>query len=176
MARHIRMPGVVDVVLVRAPEEIRAFDEAPSLDHNFIARGPLVNRLITGRIRRWFAIKGQLLPSLALRGDPIRAERQKQLAAELDPAGGRALWSDAELDALANYVRGEGSDEAAAVTTQHVVGRLFDSGYSADRASWNAAVLIDKFRDGFSPIQIIWHAGLDPSHSGRRPSRSPPAH
>jgi hypothetical protein len=156
MARHIRMPGVVDVVLVRAPEEIRAFDEAPSLDRNFIARGPLVNRLITGRIRRWFAIKGQLLPSLALRGDPIRAERQKQLAAELDPAGGRALWSDAELDALANYVRGEGSDEAAAVTTQHVVGRLFDSGYSADRASWNAAVLIDKFRDGFSPIQIVW--------------------
>jgi hypothetical protein len=116
MARHIRVPGMVDVVLVTAPEEIRALDEQPSLDRNFIARGPLVNRLITGRIRRWFGIKGQLLPSLAPRGDPVRAERQQQLAMELDPASGRVLWSDAQLDALANYVRGGGSDDAAAIT------------------------------------------------------------
>lgn len=66
------------------------------------------------------------------------------------------LWSDAQIDALANYVRGDGSDEAAAITTQEIIGRLFDSGYSADRASWSAAALIDKFRDGFSPNQIVW--------------------
>jgi hypothetical protein len=156
MARHIRVPGLVDVVLVTAPEEIRAFDEEPLVDRNFIARGPLANRLITGRIRRWFEIMGQPLPSLARRGDQIRAERQRQLAAALDPGGGRVLWSDAQLDTLATYVRGDSSDEAAAITAQEIVGRLFDSGYSADRASWDAAALIDKFRDGFSPIQIVW--------------------
>jgi hypothetical protein len=156
MARHIRVPGLVDVVLVTALEEIRAFDEEPLVDRNFIARGPLANRLITGRIRRWFEIMGQPLPSLARRGDQIRAERQRQLAAALDPGGGRVLWSDAQLDTLATYVRGDSSDEAAAITAQEIVGRLFDSGYSADRASWDAAALIDKFRDGFSPIQIVW--------------------
>ena len=64
MARHIRVPGIVDVVLVSDPAEIRAFNDALSVDRNFIPRGPLINRLIVGRIRRWFAIMGQLLPSL----------------------------------------------------------------------------------------------------------------
>jgi hypothetical protein len=156
MARHIRVPGVVDVVLVTVPEEIRALDDEPLVDRNFIARGPLVNRLITGRIRRWFEIGGRPLPSLAPRGDEVRAERQRQLAAALDPDGGRVLWSDAQLDALTTYVRGGSSDEAAAITTQEIIGRLFDPNYSADRESWSAAALIDKFRDGFSPIQIVW--------------------
>jgi hypothetical protein len=43
-----------------------------------------------------------------------------------------------------------------AVTVQEIVGRLFDPQYRADRASWDAAKLIDQFRSGFSPIQLIW--------------------
>jgi hypothetical protein len=40
MARHIRVPGIVDVVLVSDPAEIRAFNDALSVDRNFIPRGP----------------------------------------------------------------------------------------------------------------------------------------
>jgi hypothetical protein len=156
MARHIRVPGIVDVVLVSDPAEIRAFSDQPRIDRNFIARGPLVNRLITGRIRRWFAIMGQLLPSLMPRGDNVRADHQQKLAAALDPAGGATLWTDAQIAALAAYVCGGGSDDAAAIMTQQIVGNLFDPLYRADRATWKAAKLIDQFRDGFSPIQIVW--------------------
>jgi hypothetical protein len=156
MARRIRIPGLVDVVLVADPAEIRALDDEPRVDRRFIPRGPLVNRLIVGRIRRWFEIKGQPLPSLAPRGDQVRAERQDQLATALDPAGGQVLWSDEQLDKLASFVRGAGTNDGAAITVQEIVGRLFDPRYAADPASWKAATLIDRFRDGFSPVQIIW--------------------
>jgi hypothetical protein len=156
MAQHIRVPGLVDVVLVSDPAEIRTLDDEPQIDRNFIPRGPLINRLIVGRIRRWFEIMGQLLPSLLPRGDQVRASRQQQLAAALDPAGGAALWTEAQIDALAAYVRGQGDDESPAITTQQMIGRLFDPLYVADRATWKAAKMIDQFRDGFAPVQIIW--------------------
>jgi hypothetical protein len=156
MAHRIRIPGLVNVVLVTDPAEIRALDDEPRVDRQFIPSGPLLNRLIVGRIRQWFEIKGHPLPSLAPRGDQERAERQEQLAAELDPASGRMLWSDEQLAELASFVRGGGTNEGAAITVQEIVGRLFDPLYAADRASWRAATLIDRFRNGFSPVQIIW--------------------
>jgi hypothetical protein len=160
MARHIRLPGIVDMVLVSDPAEIRALDDQPKIDRNFIPRGPLVNRLVIGRICRWFQIMGQLLPSLTARGDQVRTARQEQLIAALDPAHessqGSMLWTNAQIDSLAAYVRGADGEEAAAITTQEIVGRLFDAQYHADRASWQAAKMIDQFRDGFSPIQIVW--------------------
>jgi hypothetical protein len=156
MARHIRVPGLVDVVLVSDPAEIRALNDHPKIDRNFIPRGPLINRLIVGRIRRWFEVMGQFLPSLQPHGDHVRAERQQQLAASLSPTNAAKLWSDAELDVLAAYVRGGGDDDAAGILIQQIVGRLFDPLYRADTATWKAAKMIDQFRDGFSPVQIVW--------------------
>jgi hypothetical protein len=156
MAQRIRVPGLVDLVLVADPSEIRALNEEPRLDRRFLPRGPVVNRLIAGRIRRWFQIKGQPLPSLAPRGDQVRAERQQELAIALDPASGRALWSEQQLDMLASFVRGVGTRDGAAITVQEIAGRLFDPLYAADPESWKAATLIDRFREGFSPVQIIW--------------------
>ena len=156
MARRIRLPGLLDVVLVSEPAEIRTLNEERRLDRRFVARGPLLNRLITRRIRKWFAIKGEPLPSLAPRGDAERSERQRALAAALDPADGRALWTDAQLARLAAFVRGEIARDDAAVTVQEVVGKLFYDDYRADRETWQAAELIDRFRDGFSPEQILW--------------------
>ena len=137
MAQRIRVPGLVDLVLVADPSEIRALNEEPRLDRRFLPRGPLVNRLIAGRIRRWFQIKGQPLPSLAPRGDQVRAERQRELAIALDPASGRALWSEQQLDKLASFVRGVGTNDGAAITVQEICGRLFDPLYAADPQSWS---------------------------------------
>jgi hypothetical protein len=156
MARRIRVPGLVDIVLVTEPAEIRALDEEPKVDRHFTRRGPLLNRLITRRIRRWFHIRGQLLPSLAPRGDAVRAQRQQQLAGSLPPAGGRPVCTEAQLDRLASFVRGGSSRDDAAVTVQEIVGKLFYPDYEADQASWKASELIDRFRDGFSPVQILW--------------------
>jgi hypothetical protein len=101
VARHLRVPGIVDVVLVSNPAEIRALNDQPKIDHNFIPLGLLMNRFIVGRIRRWFEIMGQLLPSLTPRDDRVRVDRQQQLAAALDSehesSQGSMMWTDAAL-------------------------------------------------------------------------------
>jgi hypothetical protein len=156
MARRIRVPGLLDIVFVSEPAEIRCVNEERRLDRRFVARGPLLNRLIARRIRKWFAIKGEPLPSLAPRDDAVRSERQRELAAALSCADGHALWTDAQLARLADFVRGKISREDVAVTVQEVIGKLFYADYQADCESWQAAELIDRFRDGFSPEQILW--------------------
>src|SRR5262245_39419584 len=116
MAQRIRVPGIVDILRVSDPTEIRTANEIASVDRRFVARGPLINRLIVGRIRRWFQIAGLPLPSLAPRNDAVRAERQRKLAAALDPAS-RPLWTDAQIAELAGFVRGatgaQDEDDAA---------------------------------------------------------------
>jgi len=156
MARRIRVSGLVDIVLVTEPEEIRSLDDEQKVDRNFVRRGPLLNRLITRRIRRWFHIQGQLLPTLVPRSDGVRRERQRQLADSLPPAGGRPVCSDIQLDRLAQFVRGAGSRDDAAITVQEVVGKAFFPDYEADQASWKASELIDRFREGFSWREILW--------------------
>ncbi len=156
MATRIRVPWIVDVVRVSDPSEIYAFNDEQRVDRHFTARGPLLNRLIVGRIRRWFEIESRLLPSLLPRSDKDRAERQRVLAAMLDPKQGHVLWSERQLDALAAFVRALTNYEDMAVTVQETVGRLFDVAYKADAATWEAATLIDRFREGFSPAQIVW--------------------
>ena len=156
MAKRIRVPGLVDVILVSEPAEIFALNDEPRLDRRFAARGPLANRFIAGRIRRWFQVNGLPLPSLSRRGDAVRAERQKSLAAELDPAAGRPLWTEAQVERLASYVRGESTRAEAAIEAQEIVGRNFFAEFNADTASWQAAAMVDDFRDGFSLKQIAW--------------------
>src|SRR5262245_56516288 len=106
MARHIRVSGLVDLLLVTDSSAIRVLNEDPRVDRKFLPRGPLVNRLIVGRIWRWFEIKGEPLPSLAPRADKLRADKQQQLALALDPAGGKTLWSGEQISRLASFVRG----------------------------------------------------------------------
>jgi hypothetical protein len=156
MGRRIRVPWLVDLVLVADPPEIRALAEEPRLDRRFLRRGPLFNRLVAQRIRHWFQVDGVPLPSLAPRGDAARAEQQRQLAAQLCPSVGRRLWTEQQLARLVLFVTGRADREEAGVAAQELVGRLFYSDYLADRASWDAAQAIDDFRDGFSPRHLVW--------------------
>ena len=156
MALRVHVPGLVDIVLCRDPVSVRALADDPRVDRNFVARGPLVNRLITQRIRKWFQIGGQPLPSLAPRDDIVRAERQRDLAAALDAAASAASWTAEQIAVLSGYVRGGGTRDEIGRVAQGIIGRRFDPHYQADAASWDAAKLIDRFRDGFSPAQLLW--------------------
>jgi hypothetical protein len=156
VARRIRVPGLVDIVLVTEPVEIRALDDEPKVDRNFTPHGPLINRLITRRIRRWFHINDQRLPSLVPRSDAVRAEQQQKLFNALPPACGRPVCSDPQLERLALFVTGKASRDDAAITVQEIVGQAFSPDYTADKKSWKASALIDRFREGFSLREILW--------------------
>lgn len=159
MARRYRIPGIIDLTFVDEVGEVRALADAPALNRRFERRGPLVNRLIAGRIRRWFQVDAAPLPALAPREDAARAKRQKSLRAALDPDAdaGRPLWTEAQVGRLADYLCGRLPREEAGITVQAVVGQRFDPAYVADRASWEAAEMIDDFRDRFvSPRHLLW--------------------
>jgi hypothetical protein len=112
--------------------------------------------LITRRIRRWFHINDQRLPSLAPRSDVVRAEQQQKLFNALPPACGRPVCSDPQLERLVSFVTGKTSRDDAAITVQEIVGQAFSPDYTADRKSWKASKLIDRFREGFSLREILW--------------------
>jgi len=161
VARRIRIPWLVDLTRVDQPAEIRSLVAEPALDRRFAARGPLVNRMVTGRIRRWFRLDDEPLPALAPRGDRQRVERQRSLHEALQPGTGKVLWSDGQLALLAGYVRGRAQHADMAIAVQEIVGRRFDPGYVADRASWAAAQMIEAFgeaRPRSLPRDLWWMA------------------
>jgi hypothetical protein len=157
VARRYRIPGLIDLTFVSDPEDIRALAADPALDRRFERRGPLVNRLVAGRIRRWFQADGRPIPPLSPRGDADRAARQKSLRASLEPGAGQPLWTEPQLQRLVAFVQGRLPAEEAGVTLQEIVGQRYNPAYVADRASWEAARMLDDFRDRFvSPRHLVW--------------------
>ncbi|MEX2518071.1 MAG: hypothetical protein WD969_01920 [Paracoccaceae bacterium] len=155
MAIRIRIPWLLDLVLVSAPGEILTAANDPALDRAFRpGRGPLVNRVIARRLDRGLRAGGVSLPSARRREDPERRAASGALAARLDPAG--APWDEAALDALASHVRGEGRRPAGELA-QEAIGRLFAPAYCADAETWRAALLIDASLKSNNPLRrLIW--------------------
>jgi hypothetical protein len=155
MARAIRVPGLVDLVTVDDPAAIRALAAEPRLDRRFTAAGPLVNRVLARRVRSLLQVGGLRLPAVAPREDPARATAQAALEGRLDPAG-RPLWTEADVEALAGWVRGAGHPSEVGPLAQGVVGRLFDPAYRADFDGWEAALLLDAAPRARNPLTLLW--------------------
>jgi hypothetical protein len=156
MARRIRLPWIVDLALVDDPAEIAALAHEPRLDRDFVKRcGPLVNRALTGRIRRWLQVDGRPLPALAPRGDPVRAASQGELERALTPDDPSTLWDPAAVADLARFVRGERQAPPPGPVVQQIVGRLFFKDYAATSESYAAAQLIDRL-GGAKPWQLLF--------------------
>jgi hypothetical protein len=65
---RLRIPGLIDVLRVDDPAEIAALADDARLDRAYVARGPLMNRLIASRIRKILTLDGAPLPPVAPRG------------------------------------------------------------------------------------------------------------
>jgi hypothetical protein len=141
MARSIHIPGIADITTVDDKAEVRALAAAGNLDRGCRLPGSLVNRLMMGHVARTLRVNGEPLPAVAPRDHPQRAARQAALRARLDPA--TPLWDDATLAALVAAVRGTKGADAIGPATQQAIGRVFDTDYIADAASWQAALDLD---------------------------------
>lgn len=154
MARSIRIPFLVDLKRVDAKPDIRALSLDERLDRDFVRRGPLVNRMLTGRINGALRVDGKPLPAVAPRHDADRARSQKALHSRLDPAKG-PLWDDATLAALIAAVRGTAGADTIGPAAQQAVGRLFVSGYVGDAESFQAAHDLDDAVRTPNPIRWL---------------------
>ena len=150
--RSIRIPFLIDLKRVESEPDIRAMAQDQRIDRDFVSRGPLVNRLLTGRVSDALRVDGKPLPSVAPRGDAERARSQAALHRRLDPAKG-PLWDEATLGRLVAAVRGTAGPEDIGPAAQQAVGRLFNKSYVGDAASFQAARDLDDAVRSVNPIR-----------------------
>lgn len=155
--KAIRIPGLVDLVRTDDPGEIIGLARDPRLDRDYQQRGPLLNRLILGRIRRVLQLDGAPFPPVAPADYPGRKASQDSLAATLAARFLAAPAEPATLRALADYVTRRRGAAAPGPLAQQAIGRLFVPTYCATEASWRAAKVLDtSARSLLSPLPLLW--------------------
>jgi hypothetical protein len=153
---RFRIPALVDLFTVSDPAQIADLASDPRLDRQYVNKGPLLNRIVTGRIRKVLSLDGKPLPSVAPRGSERPTPAQAALEARLNPIAAALDAADPSVQALARYVRGEGPASAAGPLAQEAVGRLFAPDFKGDAQSWAAAKVLDQAPRTFNPFLLIW--------------------
>ncbi len=154
MGSSIRIPGLVDIKTIDDKAEIATLSLDTRLDRDFEPKGPLVNRLLTQRVRNALRLDGKPLPSVAPRGDVERASHQAALRRRLDPATG-TLWDDATIARLVAAVHGETETSDIGPAAQQAVGRLFVPDYVGDADSFKAAKDLDDAVHSKNPLRTL---------------------
>jgi hypothetical protein len=155
MARRLRVPFLLDALIVKDDAEMARLDSERSLRRGLSGRGPLLHRLIWRRIRGTFSIDGKgLLPTFEPREDAARAAAQHRADAWLSGKASAPQPFDREsIAALAQYVAGAEPAVPLGVTVQQVVGRMFDPSYTATRESYKAARVVNSVL-GACPLNL----------------------
>ena len=144
---RIAIPGLVDVLPV---------SDAAMIDRQYVPRGPLLNRVILGRVRRILALAGVPLPPVTEHGPVRPVAAQQATQSRLDALATSGI-AGPDITALACFVRGEGDAKRGGALAQQAVGRLFDPQYRVDAASWSAALVLRDAPSSFNPVkQIGW--------------------
>jgi len=155
MARVLRIPGFVDLIRCDEPAEIQAVVAEPRFDRQFALAGPLLNRIIAGRIRRILVLDGKPLPAVAPRLDDERVASQASLSSALAARGGESPCDLQTLDRLAETLNGEADHTELGCVAQTAVGRLFVPGFSGTRETWRAALVLDAAVRSFNPLRRV---------------------
>jgi len=136
------IPGITDTVDVTDPAEIRTISNDSRFDRDFMGQGPVRNRQLLRKMLRIFSFNGRLIPTLMPRTNPGRAAAQDELWSRLNVKADQVKHGPAELEPLAEWVRGIGTDEKLDLLVQQSIGRLFVETFTATEESLAAAHLV----------------------------------
>jgi hypothetical protein len=157
MGRHLRIPGLVDLLRTSDPSEIRRLAQDPRFDRNLAGGGALLNRIVTAKLRNILALDGLPFPAILPRGDAKRGQIQAELQARLDQAAAGASLDDDSVIAVARAVRALPGAPNLEEAVQQAVGRLFVPDYEATADSWAAARMLDRAAHSMNPIAaVVW--------------------
>ena len=135
-------PGITDVVVVTDPVEIRTISNNSRFDRDFIARGPIRN---VQRIRKMlgvWSLNGRLFPFILPRTSTSRAAAQDALWSRLNVKADEVKHGPAQLEPLAEWVRGIEPADKLNLLVQQSIGRLFAETFTATEESWAAASVV----------------------------------
>ena len=136
------IPGITDIVVVTNPAEIRTISNDSRLDRDFIGHGPVGNVQRLRKMLRIFSLNGRLFPTMLPRTNPSRAAAQDELWSRLNVKAEQVKHGPAELEPLAEWVRGIGTAEKLGLLVQQSIGRLFVETFTATAESLAAARMV----------------------------------
>ena len=140
MARHLRIPGLLDLFTADEAASIRALDQHPRIDRVFDKEGPLATRSVRARIRNVFHTDGRLWPAFLPRGDQRRQSDTADLNVRLTGQARRASFDSEALDRLAELlVVAEVDRPTVGEAMQQAIGRAFQPAFHATRDTYDAA-------------------------------------
>ena len=135
-------PGIIDILEVTDPAEIRTISNDSRFDRDFIGHGHVRNVQRLRKMLRIFSVNGRLFPTMLPRTDPSRAAAQDELWSRLNAKADQVKHGPVELEPLAEWVRGIGTAEKLGLLVQQSVGRLFVESFTATDESWAAACTV----------------------------------
>jgi hypothetical protein len=138
----IYFPGITDIVVVTDPAEIRTISNDSRFDRDFIGHGPIRNVQRLRKMLRIFSLNGRLFPTMLPRANTGRAAAQDELWSRLNVKADEVKQGPAQLEPLAEWVRGIGTAERLDLLVQQSVGRLFVETFTATEESWAAASMV----------------------------------
>src|SRR5665213_197724 len=109
--KRIRIPGVVDIVSSSDAAEIQSLASDPNLDRAYANRSIPTNALVIRRICEVLQFGGKLFPTVSARDTEGRAAAQDALWNRLNALAPALISGPDELESLAAFVRGVGSEE-----------------------------------------------------------------
>jgi hypothetical protein len=136
------VPGIIDVVVVTDPAEIRTISNESRFDRGFAGHIPVRNGQRLRKMLRIFSVNGRLFPTMLPRTDPSRAAAQDELWSRLNAKADEVKHGPVELEPLAEWVRGIGTAAQIGPLVQQSVGRLFVDTFTATGESWAAACMV----------------------------------
>ncbi|MCQ0090827.1 hypothetical protein [Roseovarius sp. M141] len=153
MGQRIRIPGLLDLLIIDQPGEILDAAADPVLDRGATRLGPILNRIIQNIRLRSLRTDKAALPSALPREDATRIAMQDALAQRLDPAD--TPWDGDSLQAIADWLRG--AKAPIGPLCQQAVGRLFVPDFRATPRTWRAAHVINRSLALTNPaLRLLW--------------------
>jgi len=140
--KRLRIPGLIDVTNVEDPKEIIDLNRDSRIDRQFPLHLPVLNWLILKRSLSVLSFAGRRFPTMVSRESSERASEQAKLGEALNAKVSSVREGPEELEKLAAWVRGAGSDSEVGVLVQQLVGQLFSPTFIATQESWEAARIL----------------------------------
>jgi hypothetical protein len=149
-------PGIIDIIVVTDPAEIRTISNDSRFDRDFILHGPVRNVQRLRNMLRIFSLDGRLFEPMLPRTNPGRAAAQNELWSRLSVKADEVKRGPAQLEPLADWVRGIGTAETLDLLVQQSIGRLFVETFTATAESLAAAHMVLEAASSSNVLKMLW--------------------
>jgi hypothetical protein len=154
--KRTRVAGLLDITVEDRAEAIRAASQDPELDRGYRTSGPVLNRLRIRDMLRTQQFDGRPFPTVRAREEQSRADARDQLWARMNELAIALASGPAELEPLAEFVRGVGPAGNAGPLAQQAVGLVFSPDYRSSPDTWAAALTLGRAAGSKNPVLHLW--------------------